>query len=157
MPFQPLPEADSNRSALVDLGILVTRVLAVVAFFYYQLRHQLALAIDHLWDGAEWDLVGQIVELGLPVAEVVASASVGLLATALLGTITGFFARLNALVVLAICGFVLLSGLNLSPSLNPQALVLYLAVFAGLACGGAGRLSLDHLLAGRRARRRAGE
>ena len=54
-----------------------------------------------------------------------------------------------------IIGFVLFSALNLSPTLNPQTLALYLGVFLGLACGGAGRISLDHLLAGRRARKRA--
>jgi len=41
-------------------------------------------------------------------------------------------------------------------ALNPQSLVLYLAVFLGLAIGGAGRVSLDHLFASRKARNKRG-
>lgn len=155
MPFQPLQDSDPDKPRLADLGLLVIRLLAVATFAYYQLIHQFHHAVDYLWDGAEWDLVSQLAELGLPYADIVASASVGLQIATLLGVVLGIFTRINALLFTLMMGFVLFSAINLSSSLNPQALALYLTIFLGLACGGAGRLSLDHLLAGRRARKRA--
>lgn len=155
MPFQPLQDSDPDKPRLADLGLLVIRLLAVATFAYYQLVHQFHFAVDYLWDGAEWDLVGQLAERGLPYADIVASASVGLQIATLLGVVLGIFTRINALFFALMMGFTLFSAINLSSSLNPQALALYLTIFLGLACGGAGRLSLDHLLAGRRARKRA--
>lgn len=155
MPFQPLQDSDPDKPRLADLGLLVIRLLAVATFAYYQLVHQFHFAVDYLWDGAEWDLVGQLAERGLPYADIVASASVGLQIATLLGVVLGIFTRINALFFALMMGFILFSAINLSSSLNPQALALYLTIFLGLACGGAGRLSLDHLLAGRRARKRA--
>jgi uncharacterized membrane protein YphA (DoxX/SURF4 family) len=73
---------------------------------------------------------------------------------ALAGVVSGLFTRISAFLALLVVGFLFFSGVALSATLNPQALVLYLSIFAGLACGGGGRLSLDHLLAGRRARKR---
>lgn len=155
MPFQPLQDSDPDRPRLADLGLLVIRLLAVATFAYYQLVRQLHLAVDFLWEGAEWDLVSQLAGLGLPSPDLIASASVGLQIVTLLGVVFGIFTRINALLFALMTGFVLFSAISLSASLNPQALALYLAIFLGLACGGAGRLSLDHLLAGRRARKRA--
>ena len=155
MPFQPLQDSDPDKARLADLGLLVIRILAVATFAYYQLVSQFHLAVDYLWDGADWDLVSQLAERGLPYPHIVASASVGLQIATLLGVFLGIFTRINALLFALMMGFVLLSAVNLSASLNPQALALYLTIFLGLACGGGGRLSLDHLLAGRRARKRA--
>jgi uncharacterized membrane protein YphA (DoxX/SURF4 family) len=155
MPFQPLQDSDPDRPRLADLGLLVIRLLAVATFAYYQLVRQLHLAVDFLWEGAEWDLVSQLAGLGLPSPDLIASASVGLQIVTLLGVVFGIFTRINALLFALMIGFVLFSAISLSASLNPQALALYLAIFLGLACGGAGRLALDHLLVGRRARKRA--
>lgn len=155
MPFQPLQDSDPDKPRLADLGLLVIRLLAVATFAYYQLVHQFHFAVDYLWDGADWDLVSQLAERGLPYADIVASASVGLQIATLLGVVLGIFTRISSLLFTLMMGFVLFSAINLSSSLNPQALALYLTIFLGLACGGAGRLSLDHLLAGRRARKRA--
>lgn len=155
MPFQPLQDSDSDKPRLADLGLLVIRLLGVATYFYYQLATQLGEAVRHLWDGVEWGLAGQLAERGLPMPSVAAAAAVGLEAVSMLGLSLGFFTRINALFLALLTGFVLFSAISLSPTLNPQALALYVAIFAGFACGGGGRLSLDFLLAGRRARRRA--
>lgn len=155
MPFQPLQDSDSDKPRLADLGLLVIRVLSVATFSYYQLASQLGLALGHLWDGSDWSLVAQLTERGIPAPSAVAAAATGLLTANLLGVLFGFFTRINALLLTLMSGFVLFTAISLSPTLNPQALSLYLAIFIGFACGGAGRLSLDFLLAGRRARRRA--
>ena len=154
MPFQPLQDSDPDKPRLADFGLFVIRAFSAATFFYYQLWNLLGEAVSHAWDAAQWDLVGQLSERGLPMPDVIAVAAVGLLAVALLGVFLGFFSRFNALLFFLMTGFVLFSAINLSPTLNPQALALYLAIFAGFACGGGGRLSLDHLLADRRARRR---
>lgn len=155
MPFQPLQDSDPDQPRPADLGLLVIRLLTVAAFTYYQLATQSGLALGHLWDGVEWSLVAQLTELGTPAPSAVAAVATGLCAANLLGLLFGFFTRINALLLALMTGFVLFSAVSLSPTLNPQALVLYLAVFIGFACGGGGKLSLDFLLAGRRARRRA--
>ena len=154
MPFQPLQDSDPDKPCLADLGLLVIRLLAVATFTYYQLNRQFHLAVDHLWEGADWDLVSQLADRGLPSPDLIAAA-VGIQIVTLLGVVLGIFTRINAFLFTLMIGFLLFSAIDLSPSLNPQALALYLAIFLGLACGGAGRLSLDHLLAGRRARKRA--
>jgi len=154
MPFHPLQDSDPDKPRLADLGLLIIRLLSVATFFYYQLVELLGKAVSHIWDASDWDLVGQLSERGLPMPGVIAVAGVGFLAISLLGVFLGFFSRFNALLVVLMTGFVLFSAIILSPTLNPQALVLYLAIFAGFSCGGGGRLSLDYLLADRRARRR---
>ena len=155
MPFQPLQDSNPDKPRLADLGLLLIRLLVVATYVYYQLLAQLKLTVAHVWDGSDWDLVGQLAQLGVPSPDIVAAASIALQSTALLGVVVGFFTRINALLFFLMCGFVLFAAIPLSSGLNPQVLSLYLAVFLGLACGGGGRLSLDHLLAGRRARKRA--
>ncbi len=153
MSSQALQDSEPDRPRLADLGLLVIRLLSVSTFVYYQLASQLGQAVEHLWEETPWSLVDQLGELGLPAPWFLAPLAVALMATSLLGLLLGFLARFNALLLVLMAGFVLLSAVTLSPTLNPQTLALYLGIFAGFACGGAGRLSLDHLLAGRRARR----
>jgi uncharacterized membrane protein YphA (DoxX/SURF4 family) len=155
MPFQPLQDSDPDRPRPADLGLLVIRVFTVAAFTYYQLADQLRLALGHLWDATDWDLVTQLTDRGSPAPSAAAAIATGLCAANLLGLLFGFFTRINALLLVLMTGFVLFSAISLSPTLNPQALSVYLGVFAGFSCGGAGKLSLDFVLAGRRARRRA--
>jgi uncharacterized membrane protein YphA (DoxX/SURF4 family) len=138
-----------------DFGLLIIRLLVVAAFTYYQLADQLALAHGYLWDANGWNLIAQLSERGVPAPPIVATVATGLCAANLLGLLFGFFTRINALLLVLMTGFVLFSAISLSPTLNPQALSVYLGVFAGFSCGGAGKLSLDFVLAGRRARRRA--
>lgn len=155
MPFQPLQDSDPDRPRPSDLGLLVIRLLTVAAFTYYQLANQLKLALGHLWDATDWNLVTQLTERGVPAPSAVAAVGIGLFAADLLGLLFGLFTRINALLLSLMTGFVLFSAISLSPTLNPQALSLYVGVFAGFSCGGGGKLSLDFFLVGRRARRRA--
>jgi len=68
--------------------------------------------------------------------------------------LVGIFTRINAFVLVLLSGVILLAPIILSATLNPQTLALYIGLFAGLAFGGGGRLSLDYALANRRERRR---
>lgn len=150
MSYSFFPASASDRPRLADLGLLTIRLFTVLTFAYYQLAHQLRQAIDHLWEEAPWSLVSQLGDRGLPSPELLAPLGIALMTTTLMGVLLGFLTRLNALLFALMTGFVLFSALSLSPTLNPQTLALYLGVFLGFAGGGAGRLSLDHLLAGRR-------
>lgn len=154
MPFQPLPDAGPEKPQLSDLGLLIIRVVTFAVFFYYQLRTQLVSATDYVWDSGDWSLIEQLVAKGLPVPDIVAISGIAIFSISLLGVLLGIFTRMNALILTLMTGFVLLTPLILSVTLNPQSLALYIGLFAGLACGGGGRLSLDYSLASHRERRR---
>tara|TARA_R110000850_G_scaffold255885_2_gene381764 strand:- start:1149 stop:1613 length:465 start_codon:yes stop_codon:yes gene_type:complete len=150
MPFQPLPDKGPGKPNSSDFGLFIVRSISAAAFVYYQLLDQLSLARLFVWDKAEWDLANQLNELGLPVPGVLSVALIILLLIAFLGIVVGIFTRINALILLFLTAFIFIVPLNLSPTLTPQTLVLYLALFLGLAFGGAGRVSLDFLMAGKR-------
>ena len=150
MPFTPLPETDPQKPTGADLGLLMIRFVAVAAFFYYQLIDQLDLARLYLWEKTEWDLVTQLSERELPFPGPVACFLVLVFTFSLLGALVGIFTRINSLILLLATGFILLAPIELSTFLTPQALVLYLGIFLGLSLGGAGRLSLDHVLSKRK-------
>lgn len=154
MAFHPLPDSGPEKPQLNDLGLLIIRMISVITFAYYQLRDQLSHAQNYIWDSGEWDLIEQLALKGLPLPNIVAVTAIAVFTIALLGVFVGIFTRINGLLLTLMSGFILLAPLILSPTLNPQSLALYIGVFAGLAGGGAGRLSLDHFLADRRARRR---
>ncbi|MEQ1841484.1 MAG: hypothetical protein ABL994_13835 [Verrucomicrobiales bacterium] len=154
MAFHPLPDSGPEKPKMIDLGLFIIRVFCVATFFYYQLRDQLSHAQNYIWDSGEWNLIEQLGGKGLPLPHVVAVAAVSVFAISLLGVLVGILTRINALLLTLMTGFVLLAPLILSPTLNPQSLALYIGVFAGLASGGGGRLSLDYFLADRRAKRR---
>lgn len=154
MPFLPLPDTGPEKIHLSDLGLLLIRIAPVTVFSYYQLGSQFSQAIEFIWSATEWDLVTQLDERGFPAAAILAPASVAVMAISLLGVMVGIFTRINAFILTLLSGFILLAPIILSATLNPQALSLYIGLFAGLACGGGGRLSLDYALANRRERRR---
>ncbi|MEX2580037.1 MAG: hypothetical protein WD342_13345 [Verrucomicrobiales bacterium] len=154
MPFQPLPDSGYQKPNSVDVALLVLRIVAVTAFVYYQLLAQWAHALDYVWDQADWDLVDRTGSLGLPFPGVFATVFVALLTISLLGVLVGFFTRINAITSLILTAIALVAPLELSTTLNPQTLILYLSLFLALLCGGAGNISLDYFLAGRKARRR---
>ncbi len=154
MAFHPLPDSGPEKPKLIDLGLFIIRIFSAAAFFYYQLREQLSLAQNYIWESGQWTLIEQLTGKGLPLPHVVAVAAVALFSISLLGVLVGIFTRINGLILTLMTGFVLLAPLILSPTLNPQSLALYIGVFAGLASGGGGRLSLDYFLADRRAKRR---
>ncbi len=150
MPFQPIPENKSSKPQSSDLALLLIRILAVLAFLYYQLGNQLNLARLYLWEKAEWSLVGSITDLGLPVPGVIAMSAVMLLTIALLGITLGILTRINGIVAFVLIGFAFFLPLEVSKALSPQTLLLYLVIFLGLGLGGAGRLSLDQIFSQRK-------
>ena len=154
MPFQPLSDNDPDKLQPGDLGLLIIRVITVAIFSYYQLGSQLSHAVDYVWDNGEWDLVNQLAGKNLPFPSIVTLAAVAILTISLLGVLIGIFTRFNALILTILSGFILIAPIILSATLNPQSLALYVGLFAGLALGGGGRLSLDYALANRRERRR---
>ena len=119
MPFHPLQDSKSDHSQLADLGLLVIRLLTAATFAYYQLVHHLQLALAHLWDGSEWNLVSQFTERGFPLPSILAASAIGLFAANLLGFLLGFFTRFNSLLLALMTVVVLLSAISLSPPLNP--------------------------------------
>lgn len=154
MPFQPLPDTGPEKIHLSDVGLLLIRIAPVTVFSYYQLGSQLSQTVDFIWNAAEWDLVTQFDDKGFPAAAILAPVAVAILTISLMGVLVGIFTRINAFILTLLSGVILLTPIILSATLNPQALTLYIGLFAGLACGGGGRLSLDYALANRRERRR---
>ncbi|MDF1657992.1 MAG: hypothetical protein P1U58_10295 [Verrucomicrobiales bacterium] len=156
MPFQPLPDTGPEKPKSSDLGLLLIRVLAATTFFYYQLIDQLVSAKKYIWEKTSWDLMEQLQLKGLhypgPVAVIIAAA----LALSFVGLVAGVFTRINALVLLVITGFVFITPLELSSTLNPQSLALYLSLFFAFAVGGAGRLSLDYFMTAKKAKPKNG-
>jgi uncharacterized membrane protein YphA (DoxX/SURF4 family) len=150
MPFQPIPDKGPKRPGSSDIGLFVIRLLTAVTFSYYQLLGLLSKAKNHVWDKAEWDLVTKFLELGIPVPGVLATVFVTLLLLSIIGIVVGIFTRFNALFLLLSTIAILIVPFSLAPSLTPQALVLYIAVFLGLLLGGSGKASLDYRLAGRK-------
>lgn len=153
MPFLPLQDNSLEHDGSADFARLVLRGLAFASYAYYQLAADLRGSFGLIWEKQPWDLADQLGALGLPYAAVLAPLAVLVLAAALLGILLGFFCRFNAVLFTLAMGFVLVSGLRVSAALNPQSLVLYLTLGLALTIAGAGRFSLDHLFAGRRARR----
>lgn len=153
MPFQPLSDNAANKPTSVDLGLLLLRLITSAALVYYQLIDQLGRARAFAWEKAEWVVADRFADLGLPLPGILAVTYIALFAIALLGFAVGFFTRINSIVLFVLAGFALVAPLELSATLNPQTLVAYLAIFLALAIGGSGKMSLDHVLAGRKARK----
>ena len=136
-PENPLPS---------DFGLFIVIFISSGAFVYYQLVEQLRLGNLFIWEKADWELINEIATLGLPMPAAIGVTLVLLLTAALIGITIGIFTRINATILFGLTAFTLIGPLHLSLSLNPQSLVLYLALFLALACGGAARVSLDYLL-----------
>lgn len=156
MPFQPLPDTGPEKPKSSDFGLLVIRVLAAATFFYYQLFDQLKLASSYVWEKERWDVMDQLAKEGLHYSGPIAVAMIAALTLSFVGLVAGVFTRINALVLLVLTGFIFITPLELSKTLNPQSLALYLSIFLAFACGGAGRISLDYFMAGKKAKRKNG-
>ena len=150
MPFQPLPDQSPEKPNSSDFGLFIVRFISVSAFVYYQLLDQLNLVRLFVWEKAEWPLIDQIRDMNLPMPELIAPTLIIVLAISLFGISLGIFTRINSLILFILTAFILLAPLDLSPTLAGQARVRYLAVFIALACGGAGRVSLDYLMTGKK-------
>lgn len=154
MPFQPLPDTGPENPHLPDVALFIIRFFAALACFYYQFYEQVRNAVNYVWSKTEWDLVTQLGDKGLPLPQYLAVVAVALMTIALVAIALGIFSRINGLIAALITGFILVAPIDLSTLLHPQALVLYLAIFVGITLGGAGKLSLDYRLAGRKAKRK---
>ncbi|MEM1441746.1 MAG: hypothetical protein AAGF67_05355 [Verrucomicrobiota bacterium] len=156
MPFQPLPDTGPEKPKASDFGLFVIRFLATATFFYYQLAGQLFQTWKFIWEKADWDLANQLSEKGLHYAGPISAIMILAMTLSFFGIVFGIFTRINALILLVLSLFVLITPLELSPTLNPQSLAVYLCLFLGLSLGGAGRVSLDYFLAGKKARKNNG-
>lgn len=156
MPFQPLPDTGPAKPTASDFGLALIRLLTSTTFLYYQLFDQLMSLKQYVWDKAEWDLAAQLAERGLHYSGPIAAVMIIAMTLSFLALVVGIFTRINALVLLVITGFIFITPLELSTTLNPQSLALYLSIFLAFACGGAGRVSLDYFLAGKKAKRKNG-
>lgn len=145
MPFFLIADDALAKPDWRDVGLFFIRVLATLSFIYYQLVEQLRLAFDWLWTRATWDLLDQITQLGHPVPSVIAVTLIVLLTLCCFSIFLGIFGRWHALVFFLLCAYILMSPLELSPTLNPQTLALYTILGFGFIFSGAGRLSLDNL------------
>lgn len=154
MPFQPLPDNTPGKPASFDLGILVIRLITAFAFIYYELASELRNAVQYVWEQSEWSLIDQFAEKGLPLPNVLSVVFVALITVALLGVAIGIFSRINGILLTLATGALLLVPIDFGAAPTPQTLVLFLGIFLGIALGGAGKISLDFILAGRKAKRK---
>ncbi len=154
MPFQPLTDNAADKPTSIDFGLLVLRFVTVFAFAYYQMIEQLGKARAYVWNKTEWELSQRFGDLELPFPGIFASGYIAVFTFCLLAVLVGFFTRFNAMIIFVLASAALVVPLELSARLNPQTLVVYLAIYLALAIGGAGKLSLDYFLAGRKARKR---
>ncbi len=152
MPFHFAKTQNPENLTAPDFGLLVVRVITMVALGYYQIFNHLQSVWGYLWEQSGWKLIDQIQALRLPFPPVIAVALIFLITLAMIGIVVGIFTRFNALLLLLLLGIVLISQLRLSISLNPQALVLYIGIQITLILSGGGKFSLDHLLASRKNR-----
>lgn len=144
-------------SPLLDLAILTLRCLSSAIFGYYLLSEQISLAFQHLLNGEDWSMATFLAELGLPRSGLFATAFVVITGFAVIGMIVGFFTRLCALFLAVTMGAILISTLSVSPTVTPQSTLLYLCIYLGIVVGGAGRISLDALLLGRKSQKEDSE
>ncbi|MEM6916641.1 MAG: hypothetical protein AAF491_08765, partial [Verrucomicrobiota bacterium] len=137
-------------------GLFVIRLVSTAVFFYYQLISQLKQTWMYIWEKADWDLAHQLAEKGLHYSGPISAVMILAMTLSFLGIVFGIFTRINALMLLVLAVFILITPLELSATLNPQGLTLYLSLFIGLALGGAGKVSLDYFLAGKKAAKNSG-
>lgn len=158
MRLYPQPQSDEDLarkpSWWLDLGMFVIRLLSVMIFLYYQLGELLGSAFYSVWKGEAWDLVYHVTKLNLPKPEWLAPTFVAVVAVAFLGVLLGFFTRISSIIIVLGLSAVLLLDLPISATATPQVLVLYLCIYLGILCGGAGGISLDSLLTSRKRKKK---
>lgn len=144
----------SNQSpaglVLSDLCPLVLRFATGLTMLYFQAWYQCFRAWSYVWDKQSWSLVDQFEELGFGMPGVFATTLIVLCALLSLGLITGIYTRICAFLMLVLVTFILIVPVKLSGSLNVQVLLLYACMSFTLILSGGGRISLDHLLTGKK-------
>lgn len=150
MPFNIMSDTEPDNPNGLDVGLLFLRWIGIIALMYYQVWDQVVNAARYLWNKTEWDVVDQFQSLSIPFPGPLAVSFLFLLTIFCVGIALGILTRMCSTALLLFMGFILVAPIDLSKSLNPQTLVLYMGVFLTLLLGGAGKLSLDFLLAGRK-------
>jgi len=149
MDYYRNPHAPPPGLILRDAGLLILRWAAGLALIFYHARAEVMAGWQHVWHKAPWPYAVEIAERGFPLPEGVAivSAVAAMLGSVLL--ISGLLCRISALVLLVctLCGIFLYARV---PDVA-EKLMLYAGVYMVLVLCGAGRFSLDYLLAGRKA------
>lgn len=135
-----------------DFWLLALRIATAFCLIYFQTWDQAKMAWAFVWEKVPWTLVDQMSAASFPAANVLAPLLVCLLLIVALGLACGFLNRIVSLIGVLICGLVLVTELELSPTLTSQALVLYCSILLVLVFAGGGRISLDALLTRRKIR-----
>ncbi|NOY01015.1 MAG: DoxX family membrane protein, partial [Verrucomicrobia bacterium] len=119
----------SNQSpagfVLSDLCPLVLRFATGLTMLYFQAWYQSFRAWSYVWDKQSWSLVDQFEELGFGMPGIFATTLIALCAILSVGLITGIYTRICAFLMLSLVTFILIVPVELSGSLNVQALLLY--------------------------------
>ncbi len=152
MPFNIMSDSEPDNPNGLDVGLLLLRWITVIALMYYQCWDNVVSAAKYLWNKTEWNVVGQFANLSIPFPGPLAVSFLFLITIFAAGVALGILTRICSAAMLVCIGFILVAPIELSKSLAPQTLVLYLGVFVVFLFGGAGKLSLDFLLAGRKAK-----
>jgi uncharacterized membrane protein YphA (DoxX/SURF4 family) len=147
------PTAVSSAGlALRDAGLFVLRWCAGITLLSFHAWQEGVRGWRHVWQKEAWPWAVEVAERGFPLPETVSAISVTAAIVCSVLLLPGLLCRLSASLLLAGS----LVGLFLYGQLPEIAerLALYAGVYAVLVLCGPGRLSLDHLFAGKRFPRR---
>lgn len=151
MEYHSHPSNPSSAGfVLSDLCPLALRFATGLTMLYFQAWYQSIRAWSYVWHKQSWSLVDQFEELGFAMPGVFATTLITLCALLSVGLITGIYTRICAFLMLTVVTFILIVPVELSGSLNVQALLLYAGLSFTLILSGGGRISLDHLLTRRK-------
>lgn len=140
------PSQSPAAAILSDFGLLILRLIAGLPMLYFQGWHQSFRAWAFVWEKKSWSFAEQFDELGFSMPGFFATGLVILCTLLSIGIVTGIYTRISACLMLILIIFILIVPVELSGSLNVQALLLYAGMSFALLLSGGGRISLDHLL-----------
>lgn len=139
----------------VNIGLFFLRFATVATLVYYELAIHLRKAWNNVWKEEEWGLIDQFQNLSLPIPGAVAVAIILTAFITALGVLLGFLARINAIILIVILGFLLTAGVETSNQFTPEVIVVYIIILVTLTVTGSGKFSMDHFLTRQRSRRKA--
>lgn len=139
-------KAPEQGIVIHDFWLLALRLLITFTLIYFQGWQQIVAAWRYVWSKAPFTLVEQLETAGVPSPNVLAPLFAALLIVVCLALAFGFLTRIFALVGLLLFLFVLVANVQLSDTLNVQALVLHCGLLLIMTFAGGGRFSLGTLL-----------
>ncbi|MDF1815853.1 MAG: hypothetical protein P1V20_26880 [Verrucomicrobiales bacterium] len=152
--FQGQQSPESN-SLGVNIALLFLRFASVCVLVYYELAIHLHKAWNNVWKEEQWGLIDQFDNLSLPLPGAVAVTIILTAFITSLGVLLGFLARINAIILIIILGFLLVARVQTSNQFTPEVIVVYIIILVTLTVAGSGKFSMDHLLTSQRIRRKA--